>query len=173
MFDRADELFDVFPEALGECDGDADGFTTSALPLSFPNVGDDTFAARIDLDGVFPVSMLYVLARKGDTIVWADQQLGVDKVVRWSGGCQRRPELAAHRLAPALRAWVGFEVQRVSPISGPSLPKLTVDAPASFWATGEDDSAVVTFLGKYATEEEGRIIKSGLRVQATRSALLR
>ena len=68
---RADELFDVFPEALGACDGyvDADGFTTSVLPLSFPNVGDDTFAARIDLDGVFPVSVLYVLARKGDTIV--------------------------------------------------------------------------------------------------------
>ena len=102
------------------------------------NVGDDTFAARIDLDGVFPVSMLYVLARKGDTIVWADQQLGVDKVVRWSGGCQRRPELAAHRLAPALRAWVGYEVQRVSPISGPSLPKLTVDAPAMLWAKGLD-----------------------------------
>lgn len=68
---RADELFDVFSEALGACDGDvdADGNTTSVLPLSFPNVGDDTFAARIDLDGFFPVSVLYVLARKGDAIV--------------------------------------------------------------------------------------------------------
>ncbi len=71
--DGAAGVFDLLPEAMAACDGtvDDDGNTTSVLPVSFPKIGDDTFAARMDIEGFFPVSMLFSLVREGDVVLLA------------------------------------------------------------------------------------------------------
>lgn len=67
-----DVLFDGLAPGFAECDGttDDDGNTSTILPMSFPQIGEDTFAARVDISSeMVPLSMQYVLARSDDSVV--------------------------------------------------------------------------------------------------------
>jgi len=68
------DVFDQLPDGFAACDGstDADGSTMSVSPASFPEIGEHTFATQIDIGGetTFPASVLYVLAGKGDSVVF-------------------------------------------------------------------------------------------------------
>jgi hypothetical protein len=72
--EQADELFEGLAERFAACDGTTDdqGYTYAVLPVSFPALGDDTFATRIDGEGngSFPISMMLVLARVDDVVIF-------------------------------------------------------------------------------------------------------
>jgi hypothetical protein len=75
--DEAERTLNAFAEAMAECDGftqtDEDGATTvySVSPLSFPQVGDGTFACRMSADTPFgPLNLDIVAARKGAVMLF-------------------------------------------------------------------------------------------------------
>lgn len=68
------DFMDVLPEAFASCDGttDPDGYTYSVLPISFPDLGDQTFATRLDgTGGMLPISMVLVLTRVDDVLIYS------------------------------------------------------------------------------------------------------
>jgi hypothetical protein len=68
------DFMDVLPEAFASCDGetDPDGTTYSVLPISFPDLGDQTFATRLDGTGaMLPISMVLVLTRVDDVLIYS------------------------------------------------------------------------------------------------------
>ena len=75
-----DTFMAALPGALVACDGvaAADGSVQHYLPADFPNLGDSTFAVRLQqTGGMAPVEMMLVLVRKGDLmIVTANAVLG-------------------------------------------------------------------------------------------------
>ena len=69
---EAKDVFDSIADLVEECDGetDSDGYTWSLSAVSFPRVGDDTFAVRLDGAGSFPLAVFYTLARVGDVLIF-------------------------------------------------------------------------------------------------------
>lgn len=72
-FPDGERLFDGLGDRFAACDGttDSDGVTYSIMPVSFPNLGDDTFAVRVDGENPegFPVSFVMALVRVDDVMI--------------------------------------------------------------------------------------------------------
>jgi hypothetical protein len=75
--EEAEEAFDFFVEEFAKCDGatdvDEDGTETtySLSPLSFPDVGDDTYAARMSASTTFgPLEFDIVVERSDSTMLF-------------------------------------------------------------------------------------------------------
>jgi hypothetical protein len=66
--------FNALADQVAACNGtkDSDGYTWSVLPLSFPKLGDETFAMRADGTGqMFPVTIQLVFVKEGDVALMA------------------------------------------------------------------------------------------------------
>lgn len=73
--DDAQDVLDALAAAVDQCqtftDVDEDGteITYTFTALSFPKLGDDTYAARLSANSPFgPLALDFVFARKGDTV---------------------------------------------------------------------------------------------------------
>jgi len=76
QIDKAKENYDRFASAIKTCaafdspndDGEITKFTLAAL--SFPNLGDETFALKASGTAMFPVSLDIAVVRLGDTLIF-------------------------------------------------------------------------------------------------------